>query len=737
MQLKFSPTAVYGSGVKTTATFIAAVVLTLAVFGLSIYLSLGYTVWLLYTIPLVFISFVNKKPVYTYLVLLLCIIAVGAEYSISHTPLHPQVALYNRVTGIAVFLYLTYILNYKKSLENRLIESESLFRITFEQAGAGIVHADSQGRWIRINDKFCEIVGHTREEFEKLTPADIIHPNDLNKEVKLRKKLLSGEIPFYKMEKRYIRSDSSVACTIFTCTVLKTQSDATLLVGVVEDITERKISEEEIKNSESLLKQILHLMPVGIWLLNGKGEIAHSNPCAKKLWAGVRYVGIENFEEFKGWRADSGEPLGAHDWAAAKAIEKGETHINELIDIQCFNGQRKTIYNSAMPLRENSGKIIGAIAVNQDLTELIRVEQELKISEEKFRTIAETMPLIVWTAEPDGKFDYLNQRSLEFTGAKAEDVTGFGWYNFLHPDSSACAEEKWLESIKTGKILEDTSLIRRHDGQYRWFLTRSVPLRDDKGNIIKWFGTATEIHDQKETEKKLNEALKKLERSNQDLEQFAYIASHDLKEPLRMVKNYMQLLEKKYKGVLDESAGTYINFAVDGATRMNALISDLLLYAKVSSKPKEFELVDLNKMTEKVLEDLQLSIKESGASVNYAGLPVVMADSLQMRQLFQNLIQNAIKFRNVQSPVIEIRSEKMSSHWLITVKDNGIGIDPQFKERIFIIFQRLHEREKYPGTGMGLAICKRIVEHHGGRIWVESEVGSGTTFYFIIPAIEA
>ncbi|MGE5431697.1 MAG: PAS domain S-box protein [Syntrophomonadaceae bacterium] len=733
MQLKFAPSAVCCSGIKTTAAFAAAVVLITSVFGLSIFLSLGYAAWLLYIVPLIFISFISRKPLFTYLVLMLCILAMGAEYFFSRSGLHPPIALYNRITGIAVFVYLTYILNYKKSLENRLVESEDLFRITFEQAGAGIIHTDIKGQWIRINDKFCEFVGHAREEFKTLVPADIIHPDDLNKEVKLRKKLLSGEIPFYKMEKRYIKNDSSIACTIFTCTMHKTASNLVFLVGVVEDITERKISEEEIKNSESLLKQILELMPVGIWLLNSAGEIAHSNPSATKLWSGARYVGINNFSDFKGWRADSGEPMGPHDWAAARAIEKGETHLNELINIQCFNGQRKTIYNSAMPLRENNGKIIGAIAVDQDITDLMRVERELKISEEKFRTIAETMPLIVWTAEPDGKFDYLNQRSLEFTGASFEDVMGFGWHKFLHPESAGCTLEKWKESIETGNILEDTSLLRRYDGQYRWFLSRSVPLRDCKGNIIKWFGTATEIHEQKETEKKLQEALKKLERSNQDLEQFAYVASHDLKEPLRMVKNYMQLLEKKYKGKLDESAQTYINFAVDGAARMNDLISDLLLYAKVSSKPKEFEMVDLNQTVEEVMKDLQLAIKESSAEVHYSDLPFVMADRLQIRQLFQNLMQNAIKFRNSENPVIEIRSEKISGQWLIMVKDNGIGIDPQFKERIFVIFQRLHERDKYPGTGIGLAICKKIVEHHGGRIWVESEPGKGTAFYFAIP----
>jgi light-regulated signal transduction histidine kinase (bacteriophytochrome) len=217
------------------------------------------------------------------------------------------------------------------------------------------------------------------------------------------------------------------------------------------------------------------------------------------------------------------------------------------------------------------------------------------------------------------------------------------------------------------------------------------------------------------------------------LELFAYIASHDLQEPLRMVASYTQLLARRYKGKLDSAADEFIAYAVDGATRMQVLINDILAYSRVGTKGQEFRPTSCKTVFDEVLKGLQKTIGESNAEITCDYLPTVSADETQLGQLFQNLIINAIKFKSNHSPRIHISAEENKKEWIFSVKDNGIGIDPQFAERIFVIFQRLHGRTEYPGTGIGLAISKKIVERHGGRIWMESELGKGSTFCFTIP----
>jgi signal transduction histidine kinase len=224
-----------------------------------------------------------------------------------------------------------------------------------------------------------------------------------------------------------------------------------------------------------------------------------------------------------------------------------------------------------------------------------------------------------------------------------------------------------------------------------------------------------------------------LARSNAELEQFAHVASHDLQEPLRAVAGCVQLLQQRYQGQLDSRADTLIAHAVDGAVRMHTLINDLLAYSRVNSRGRRFELVDCSAVLNDALAGFEVAIKESGAVVTHGALPTVMADRLQLAQLFQNLLSNAIKFRGEQPPNIHVGVEYSAAEWRFAVRDNGIGIESAYREQIFVIFQRLHTRRQYPGTGIGLAICKRIVERHGGRIWVESEPEKGSTFFFTIP----
>jgi PAS domain S-box-containing protein len=263
------------------------------------------------------------------------------------------------------------------------------------------------------------------------------------------------------------------------------------------------------------------------------------------------------------------------------------------------------------------------------------------------------------------------------------------------------------------------------------------PIHDDNGRIIGAVHILRDITERRRAEEALALKSADLARSNQELEQFAYIASHDLQEPLRMVSSYVQLLAKRYRGKLDPDADEFIGFAVDGAARMQRLINDLLLYSRVGTRGKPFEPIDSYQALAAALDNLQLAIADNGAAVSHDALPTVMVDGSQLTQLFQNLIGNAIKFHGAAPPRIHVSAREQEKEWLFSIRDNGIGIAAEDFERIFVIFQRLHSRGDYPGTGIGLAVCKRIVERHGGKIWLESEPGKGTTFFFTLPAAHA
>jgi signal transduction histidine kinase len=237
----------------------------------------------------------------------------------------------------------------------------------------------------------------------------------------------------------------------------------------------------------------------------------------------------------------------------------------------------------------------------------------------------------------------------------------------------------------------------------------------------------------KQSQQELARKVEELARSNRELEQFAYVASHDLQEPLRMIAAYTQLLAERYRGKLDEKADKYIHYAVDGAQRMQALIQDLLAFSRVGRQGLALKSTDCNTVLENATKNLQAAIEESGATITHDPLPVLIADATQLQQLFQNLIGNGIKFRGSHKPVIEICVEPKGQEWIFSVRDNGIGIAPENAETVFVIFQRLHTRAEYPGNGIGLSICKKIVEQHGGKIWVDPNPGPGTTFKFTLP----
>jgi PAS domain S-box-containing protein len=366
-----------------------------------------------------------------------------------------------------------------------------------------------------------------------------------------------------------------------------------------------------------------------------------------------------------------------------------------------------------------------------------------KQSEEKLRRLVrgvEAAAEVIVMTDPAGRIFYVNPAFTAVTGYQPAEAMGHTprlLKSGMHPASFYKA--LW-ETILRGEVWTGEVTNRRKDGTLYEAAVTIAPVLDNEGRQDGFVALQADITERKHTEEALErltamlmDQTDELRRSNEELQQFAYIASHDLQEPVRMVKNFTELLERRYGDRLDDSGREFIGFAIDGARRMQRLIQDLLEYSRVGTHGREPSPIATEEVLMGVLANLKIAIDESAAAITHGPLPEVMADESQIFQLLQNLVANAIKFRGPSAPQVHIEAERQGDHWLFAVRDNGIGIDPAQYGRVFQVFQRLHSRDEYPGSGIGLAVCKRIVQRHGGQIWVESQPGAGSTFYFTLP----
>jgi PAS domain S-box-containing protein len=367
-----------------------------------------------------------------------------------------------------------------------------------------------------------------------------------------------------------------------------------------------------------------------------------------------------------------------------------------------------------------------------------RMADRLQATIQRSETILSTAAEGIFGLDRAGRVIFANPSAVHLTGFSSAELIGSSAHDLVHhthSDGSAYPRDSCpvLQGLADGSAAHVTDEVYwRRDGSSFPVEYTSAPIVE-QGAIIGAVLTFRDVTDRRQAEQELHDRVEDLARSNAELEQFAYVASHDLQEPLRAIVSYLQLLERRYHGQLDERSDRYIGHAVDGARRMQTLINDLLVYSRVGRRGASFSRVDTERVLSRALVNLRAALEESAAEVSHDPLPEVTADPTQLGQLFQNLVGNAVKFRAEQRPRVHISAQREGDAWRFAVRDNGIGIEPPYVDRIFVLFQRLHGRAEYPGTGIGLAICKKIVERHGGQIWVESTPGQGSTFYFTIP----
>ena len=407
--------------------------------------------------------------------------------------------------------------------------------------------------------------------------------------------------------------------------------------------------------------------------------------------------------------------------------------VGRVVEMRCLrkNGERFIAEMALQPIPyEDVGRLVIFL---RDVTERKRAELALKDSQRLYASLVENLPLCVMRKDHEGRFTFANRAFCELIGRPLEKLIGKTDLD-LYPRELA---EKYrlddAQVCESGKSIETTESNLAPDGSEHHVYVVKTPIHDASDKIIGTQVLFMDITARVRAEQALRRTAAELEQSNIELQQFAYIASHDLRAPLRGICGFAQFLQQDYHGKLDATADEYIDQIVTGAQRMQQLINDLLAYSRVESRSRPFVATDLAEVFDDAIDLLRAEIQDAGGEVTRGDLPAVMGDPSQLSQLLQNLIGNGLKYHGDAPPRVHLTAERNDSGWLIAVRDNGIGIDAKHHERIFEIFLRLHTNDKYPGTGIGLAVCRRIVSRHGGHLWVESQVGDGSTFYFTLP----
>lgn len=519
------------------------------------------------------------------------------------------------------------------------------------------------------------------------------------------------------------------------------------------DISDHKRVEEGLKKSEDQYRTFANSLPQLAWMANADGWIHWYN----ERW--YAYTGTTH-EEMKGW----GWEKVHHPDHIARVVNfvKKAWNSDEPFEMNFPLRRRDGIYRwfltRVYPVKDQVGNVMFWVGTNTDIHDQLESQKALRQSEAQLKQLADFMPQIVWSTDPDGYHDFYNKRWYEFTGLTFQESRNTGWAQVLHPDDAGRTGEVWAHSLQTGDLYEIEYRMRRHDGQYRWLLARAMPLRDESGKIVRWFGTCTDIHDQKlladtlemkvaERTRDLQEANIHLQRINEELRQFNYIASHDLQEPIRKIRIFADRIKTQEYEKLSESSQNFLDRIFYSSDHLSGLFKDLLEFINIQ-REMPFTCVNLNTILSEVERDLEPIIQEKNATILCEELPIIKGIHFQMHQLFYNLIHNALKFTTSdRAPNIQIRVRPLSpqeaqmltlppwqSYHHLLVGDNGIGFKQEFADRIFVLFKRLHNQHTFKGTGVGLALCKKVVENHQGQIWAESEPDSGTIIHILLPS---
>lgn len=647
----------------------------------------------------------------------------------------------------------------------KLRASEERFRTLTESVPNVVWNADADGHPTYFNTRWTESTGLTLEDVQQVGPLGWLvaaHPDDHDR-VKAAwddtvTNVVTGGADRFAQELRLRRGGSDEYRWFLTVAVPLRRPDGTIdqWIGSMADIDDQKTAAVRVQVAADRFRTLTEAMPQFVWTCRPDGWCDYLS----RQW--VEYTGIPEADQLaSGWlsQVHPDDQAGLSDrW---RASVEGRGNLEVEFRIRRRDGVYRWFKTRAVPYQD-AGGVVKWIGTNTDIEDTVQAEVGLRAALDRFRTLTEAVTQMVWTADPRGEVTSFNRRWDEYTGLRLADRDSPGWATVIHPDDSTKVNTSWqLATAQTADhYTQEFRLRRAADGEYRWMLSNAVPLRAAAGEVVEWVGSLTDIHDQKSAaetlertvrertaqlveeveerkraEQRVEAVARELQRSNVELEQFAYIASHDLQEPLRKIQSFGDLLKTKYREPLPDGGKEYVDKMLTSAARMRRLIDDLLSLSRVTSQGKAYARVDLADIAEQVRGDLDLRLEQTGGTIDIGPLPAVDADPTQIRQLFQNLFSNALKFRKPGvAPVVRVSGESPDeSTARIVVEDNGIGFDEKYRDRIFQVFQRLHGRDEYEGTGVGLAICQKIVDRHRGSITAHGRPGDGATFVVTLP----
>ncbi|NKE34417.1 PAS domain S-box protein [Natronococcus sp. JC468] len=603
-----------------------------------------------------------------------------------------------------------------------------LFRTLLDHSNDIVLVIDSEtGRLLDANETACRRLGYDRNELLELAVPDI---ERRFADVEAWRDHVADVAVADGMTIEGVHERADGTTYPAEVNVSYVGVDDGYMIAVARDITDRRRRERRLRESQQQYRTLAENVPNGIVTLFDD-DLRYTLAAGRTFdTLPVSPTEIEGRSVREAWPDGVARSL---EGAFRTALE-GDSR-----EVELEYADREWIVH-VVPITDGDGGVFGGMTIAQDITERKERERQLRMRERRLSTLIANVPGMVYRCEDERGWP------MTFVSDACEDLTGYD------PDALESGEVSWGEDVMVeadreqlwdavheraskGEPFSETYRIETAAGDRRWVRDYGRALFDDEGEIIDVEGIIADVTDRKRLEEQLKERRRQLEASNERLEQFAYAVSHDLQEPLRMITSYLGLIESRYGDELDADGEEFLEFAVDGAERMRTMIDGLLAYARVETQGEPFEPVALDAVVDDVLADLQLRIEESDAELEIEPLPRVRGDADQLRQVFQNLLENAITYSGDEPPRIHVDADRRDDEWAVSVGDEGIGIDPEDQDRIFQVFDRLHSAEEYEGTGIGLALCRRVVERHDGEIAVDSEPGEGATFTIMLPAI--